>query len=259
MPNWRVPSTPEVGPCVGGRTLTPGAFGALVAITAAVAASCLTGCPGAPPPHSESTTPIPMHAAGKAKVVFLWPSDNCEPGGHYTIATSGGRFLGNVGRGTRLEVDLPEGAFTFFAWNHRREETSLTVSSANVAVMHAEVYADRTYFVRLAFGEWDEHGPRVRYGGDFRRRGTAYRVCVSADAALFALAPKSEDWASLHDWLDELTPVASRNPDGQAWLDAEPLMLPDHRALGERHWLRMTGEAQKIATLSARDGVRVEP
>lgn len=224
----------------------------------------LSGCVGGPPPHTEPTAPIPTNAAGSAKVVFLWPGDNCEAGGYYTVATSSGRFIGNVGRGTRLEADVPEGAFTFVAWNPLREESSTNVTSANVAVMRAEIHAGRTYFVRLAFGEWDEQGPRVRYGGDVapadRRRGTTYRVCVSSDAALFAVAPGGAEWGELRDWLDALQPVTSRTlASGQAWLDAEPLALPDHRALAERHWLRMSGDARRIATLVPQDGVRVEP
>jgi len=229
------------------------------ALFGAAAALAMVACTGGGlPPHSEPTAPIPQNAAGSAKVVFLWPGDNCEPGGYYTVATASGMFLGNVGRGTRLEANVSEGTFTFLAWNPLREESSLTVTSSNVAVLRAEVHAGRTYFVRLAFGEWDEHGPRVRYGGDFRRRGTDYRVCVSADAALFAVTPGGEEWTALHDWLDALTPVAPA-ASGQAWLASEPLVLPDHRVLAERRWLRMTAEARAIATLSPRDGVRVEP
>ena len=222
-------------------------------------ATCFLACAGTPALHTTRTTPIPTNADGLAKVVFLWPSDNCEPGGHFSIASSSGRFVGNVARGTRLEVDMPEGAETFFAWNPPREEAAASAVSENVAILRVELFAGRTYFARLAFGEWDERGPRILYGGDHRRRGVVYRACVSANLALLALPPRSSEWSSLHDWLDTLTPIAPELSPGQAWLDAESWQVPEHRALAERRWLHMTAEARRLASLDGTDGVRVEP
>ena len=74
--------------------------------------ACAVGACGTyrPPFTQPSSTGAPESQA--ATVVFLWPSTSCDPGGYYTLATTDGRFVGNVSVGKQLRAALAPGEYT---------------------------------------------------------------------------------------------------------------------------------------------------
>lgn len=219
--------------------------------------SSLVACAGQPPPLSRLTTPTPRHTEGSAKVVFAWPPDSCEPGGYQIITTFDGRFIGNVTRGTRLEVDLPPGRWAFMTWNPENERYGAQPRAERVGVLHAELVEGRTYFTRLTFGEWDIYGPRVVYASSAKRGRS--RACIDGDATLVTLAPRSDEWMNLRSWLDDLTPIVSDRVAGQQWLDAQPWLVPIHRELAATRELRLSNHARTLSSVLPTDGVVVQP
>lgn len=226
---------------------------ALLALVAVASVACVP-----PPiaPHMQAAGRVPLAKSGRAKVVFLWAENSCERGGFYTVATRDGRFLGNLYADTRLETELPPGPVDFMAFNPLVEEAEGGATSADVAPLHAELAADRTYFVRFAFGEWDERGPvgpRIARS----RGGMVHVLCPTNEAALIALTPRSPEWPQLRDWLDELDPVRSHGAQGDAWLREDPDTLDTHRALVATRERRLHPIARQRATLLPTDGVHV--
>lgn len=210
-------------------------------------------CAPAIAPHMAAGARVPLANTGRAKVVFLWPDNSCERGGYYTVATEAGRFVGNVYTGTRLEAELDAGTTDFVAFNPLVEEATGHQSSADVATLHADLEPGRTYFVRLAFGEWDERGP-VR---PWRSANGQRQMCPTNEAALVALTPQSLEWNELRGWLDDLDPVRASGTAGETWLRADPLTLETHVALAHQREHRYWPNARALATLQADDGVHV--
>lgn len=232
------------------------AFARVCARACAFAAALAgAGCAGEPPPLSTGAPAVPVHTPGLAKIVFLWPPDICEQGGYASVATVDGRFVGNVARGTRLAVDLPPASYDLVAFNPR-VEAAAGATLAGVAVLHADLLPDRTYFVRFEFGEWDVRGPRRDFAS--RKHSRIYGACRAHDAALVAMSPaRSDDWDQLRDWLDDLVPVAPDRASGQRWLDADRAGVALHRQLAADRALALDDAARDLTSLRARDGVRV--
>ncbi|AKV04820.1 hypothetical protein AKJ09_11483 [Labilithrix luteola] len=201
---------------------------------------------------------MPKHAEGSAKLVFLWPPDSCEGGGYQVITTRGGKFVGNIARGTRLETDLAPGSYDFITWNSEKERFGQAPSVERTGVLHADVRPQQTYFVRLAFGEWAVSGPREQWSRTWTGRGPLRR-CVESDAALVRLSPQSNLWPHLQEWLDELTPIAADTESGQRWLEQQPWLVATHRDLADARALRLTREARRLASIEPTDGVALVP
>src|SRR5579871_6438167 len=104
------------------------------------------------PPFARPTSSDISPDPARATLLFFWPEGSCDPAGHYVISTGDGTFLGTIGRGTRLRVDVAPGRYTFLAWNPPEEQGHGVLSSITVPVLHANVFAQRVYFVRLATG-----------------------------------------------------------------------------------------------------------
>lgn len=215
----------------------------------------LSACAPAIPPHMSRGERVPLVTAERAKVVFLWPDNSCERGGYYTVATDRGRFVGNLYTGTRLEAELEPGPVNFFAFNPLVEEATGQQTSAEVATLRAELEPGRTYFVRFAFGEWNERGP-VRPHWLMTRAG-ARQYCSTHEAALIALTPAQPEWERLREWLDDLEPLRSTGGAGDQWLRADPLTVETHLALARQREHRYWPAARALATLRATDGVHV--
>ncbi len=203
------------------------------------------------PPHMQPAAPIPSAPAGVAKVVFLRPANSCEVGGYFTVATTGGRFLGNVYSEMRLEAELPPGPARFIAWNAEVTPTSGTWSAKDVAVAEAQLEAGRTYFLRLAFGEWDERGPVEPVRWSLPNTIYVRSICPNADAALLTVRPGTKQWRALSQWLDDLTPVRS------VTLTKPIASFAEKVRLGEARLELMLPEARPLATVLPSDGVRV--
>ncbi len=226
-----------------------------------VLAACVTGgCATYAPPFTR-TAPASVAAmqpgAGRASVVFLWPSLGCDPGGYYTLATTAGLFLGNVSTGTQLRVELPAGEHTIMGWNPQQEEALGEWREEPVPVLRARIAPGRTYYVRLAFGEWDRQGPPV----PFKSTQTPQRGCIMPGlvmtSALLTMTPTSPYRSELPAWMGTLATALPDRTAGQAWLDGRRDVLEAHRALAEQRLQGLRPQALKLATLEADDGVTV--
>jgi hypothetical protein len=233
-----------------------GLLGAWLAFAAATGGAC---APYRPPFTQARVTPgANARDDQQATLVFLWPVTSCDPGGYYTLATADGRFVGNVSRGTQLRVAMPAGAHTIVAWNELQEQAGGAVAKSAVSVLRARVSAGRTYYVRMAFGEWDSHGPREAYAG--RVGGTGSRwVCMapglSMTSAMVVLSPGSPSWNELPGWTGQLEAIVPDVAAGQAWLDGNRDVLQYHRAIGEGRFEGLNPLGRRLATLETDDGV----
>ncbi len=234
-----------------------------LALRASAACAFLTSAcaPSLPPfsaPASQSS-PRSRAEAGAASMVFLWPSLGCDPGGYYTLATTGGVFLGNVSAGTQLRAELPAGEHTVMGWNTLQEDALGEWREEPVPVLRATVAAGRTYYVRLGFGEWDRHGPPV----SFDSTPAPLRRCVMPDmvmtSALVTMTPASPYWRELPTWSAGLPAAVPDRAAGQAWLDGHGDVLEAHRALAAQRLHDLRPQALRLATLGVDDGSALSP
>ena len=227
------------------------------ALRASAACAFLTSAcaPSLPPfsaPASLSSTQ-PRAEAGAASVVFLWPSLGCDPGGYYTLATTGGAFLGNISAGTQLRVQLPSGEHTIVGWNTLQEDALGEWREEPVPVLRATIAAGRTYYVRLGFGEWERQGPPV----PFKPAQSPLRCIMPGmvmSSALLTMTPASPFWRELPAWTARLPMAVPDRAAGQAWLDARGDVLEAHRVLAGQRLQDLRPQALKLATLGVDDG-----
>jgi hypothetical protein len=140
---------------------------------------------------------------------------------------------------------------TFVAWNPVLERGVLPRSAPqpkDVAILRASVVEGRSYFARLAFGEWDEHGPRELYGAR-----TGLRYCFGREPALVRVDPSTDQGAAeLANLLEELEPRAPDLPAGQAWLVENADDWELHKSLADARFRGLSPRAKQLATLDAR-------
>jgi hypothetical protein len=215
----------------------------------------LASCAAYRPPFVQASSASGPADAHQATLVFLWPVTSCDPGGYYTLATTDGRFVGTVSAGKQLRAEVPPGSFTVVAWNDQEEQARGAMNKGAVSVLRATLSEGRTYYVRMAFGEWDNKGPRDVYAVR-----SAKRLCIAPDhvmtSAMVALTPASEAWKDLSAWTADLDALAPDRAAGQAWLDGNRGVVESHREIGEGRFEGLRPEARKMATLEAEDGVR---
>lgn len=205
------------------------------------------GCGTSLPPFTQ-----PSREAGadadKALVVFVWPHSTCDPGGYYTLATDDGRFIGNMSAGTNLRASLPPGEFTVVGWDPLQEESSGEMFEDAVPVLRAHLAAGRTYYVRMAFGEWNSRGPVDVFAPRTSRRLCFRRAGMSPTSAMVALTPDAPEWPELAEWRRELAWVTP-DPAGQGWLDAHRDALASHAAVAVKRFGRLRDDARRMATI----------
>ena len=222
----------------------------------------VTACAAYRPPFTQGG-PVAPSAPGEATVVFLWPMTSCDPAGYFTVATAGGRFVGNVARGTQLRASLPAGATTFLAWNADIEGTAGASSRETVPVLQADLREGRTYYVRMALGEWEADGPPLpgMRAGTIVTRGRTYTAnhCIevpqSMTSAMIALSPRADAWKELPAWTSHLALLTPDSAAGQAWLDAQREVLAYHVSVAVDRYAGLRPAARKLATMAAEDGV----
>ena len=169
------------------------------------------------------------------------------------ITTRDGRFIGTVGRGTRLETTVAPASYAFMTWNPEFERVGRAPSISDTGVLRADVSAGQTYFVRLAFGEWNDRGPATSWSRTGKGRST--RRCVGSGAALVAVTPRSQHWPYLRTWLDDLTPIAAEAEAGQQWLTSQPSSVQTRRELADPREQALNDEARALASIKPTDGV----
>jgi hypothetical protein len=207
----------------------------------------VAACGASLPPFTQPSTEAGADA-DRALVVFVWSRSTCDPGGYYTLATDDGRFLGNVSGGTILRASLPPGEFAIVGWNQLQEESSGGIPDEVVPVLHARLAAGRTYYVRMAFGEWNARGPVDVFAPRTARRLCFRREGLSPTSAMVALTPDTQEWSELPGWRGGLAWVAP-DPRGQGWLDAHRDVLASHAAVGARRFARLRDDARRMATI----------
>jgi hypothetical protein len=230
-------------------------WSALVLGAAGVAGASSACTPYVPPfsrTASAGDAPGPERD-DQATLVVLWPYGGCEPGGYYTLATTDGRFLGNVAEGTQLRARLPAGEYTLLGWNVLQEEARGDVRAGPVPVLRASLGAGRTYYVRMLFGEWDDRGPFVAFRGGQPTRCVVPGMVMTS--AMVAVTSGSRDWSELYDWLETLPGLVPDGAAGQRWLDAGPGAFAHHRDVAELRLLHLRDDARPLSTLRVSDGV----
>jgi len=227
---------------------------ASVALVACALVACaLAACALARPPFTQAAAPTAADPH-VATVVFLWPSTSCDTGGYYTLATDDGKFLGNIAAGTQLAVPLAAGDHTLLGWNGSRTEGDDAASMVSVPVLHATLEEARTYYVQLAFGEWDDKGPRQMHTVRTAKR-VCFRIGNVMSTAMVALTPTSDFWSELPALTSELPATSSDAVAGQSWLDANQATFTAHRDLAKARFEALRPRAKPLATLQASDGV----
>jgi hypothetical protein len=226
---------------------------------AIVFVGCLvSGCGTTRPPFTQLASASSGANPEVATVIFLWPTTSCDPGGYYTVAAADGKFIGNLSTGTQLRTQLAAGQYTFFGWDEPREEGQAAIVRGTIPVLSANLAAGRTYYVRLAFGEWDETGPRNAF--TVRR---AVRVCIAPDhhmtSAFVMLTPTSELADELQAWTNELEALVPDVAAGQAWLDTKREAFTSHLSVAQARFDGLRPKAKRMATLQAGDGVPSTP
>jgi hypothetical protein len=207
------------------------------------AAACGSSLPPYARPSSDAAAD-----ADRATVVFVWPRSTCDPGGYYTLVTDDGRFVGNMSDGEMLRASLPPGELTILGWNPPQEESTGGALEESVPVLHARLAAGRTYYVRMAFGEWNARGPVDVFNVRTARRLCFRREGLSPTSAMVALTPDTQEWAELSEWRTKLAWVAP-DPAGQGWLDAHRDVLAAHVAVATRRFARLHDDARRMATI----------
>jgi hypothetical protein len=221
-----------------------------------LACSAATGgaCGSYRPPFTQAPS-ASLPADGQATLVFLWPLSSCDPGGYYTLATTDGRFVGNVAPGAQLRAKVAAGHVTVVGWNELEEVDRGAVSTGAVSVLRANLSAGRTYYVRMASGEWEDEGPRQITRGRFGAGTRCIFPGSRMTSAMVAVTPTSADWKQLAERMAELEPMVPDAPAGQAWLDANRDVLEYHRAVAQARYAGLRPDAKRMATIDAEDGV----
>lgn len=213
------------------------------------------------PPFTQPTGARVETEPGHASLVFLWPVTNCDPAGYFTLATAGGHFIGNISRGSRMSVLVPAGESTVVGWNDLVEAASGSVHAETVPVLHADLREGRTYYVRMAFGEWDDKGPPepgLRGGtrvvkGYLYGRHRCIAVPESATSAMVTVSPAREGWQDLPEWISKLDPIVPDRAAGQAWLDDNRALLASHVTVGQDRFAGLRPDAMRQATIGPAD------
>jgi hypothetical protein len=210
----------------------------------------LAACAPYRPPFTQPTGANMPTDAYQATLVFLWPSTSCDPAGYFTLATGDGQFIGNISRDSRLSVLIPAGEHTIVGWDDDVESVSGWMKKSTVPVLHADLREGRTYYVRLAFGEWDERGPVVWW-----TRRHAARICVAeTESTTSAMVAVSPAWHELPEWMADLEAIVPDHAAGQAWLDANRASLASHLGVGQDRFVGLRPQAKTMATIGPADG-----
>jgi len=128
--------------------------------------------------------PMPIAPRGDAAtVVFVRPS-SFGAALHPTILDERGTFLGDAEASSHFIVNVPPGEHMFIVW------------AENTGPIRATLLPGRVYFVEVA----------IKPGA------------LQARAHLLAIAPDTEQWPKLRDWIADTRPIIADHQAGQAYL-----------------------------------------
>jgi hypothetical protein len=180
---------------------------------------CALGCAS----HYMVRSEVPLRIAPRsdaATVVFVRPS-SFGAAIHPTIFDERGQFLGDAEASSHFVAEVSPGEHTFVVW------------AENTGPIHATLAPGRVYFIEVAMKP-----------GAFQAR-----------AHLLAIAPRTESWASLREWLADTRPTVADRRAGQAYLDGrKDDVLERLRRAGEA-FAEMDAEDRDARTLYPNDGI----
>ena len=222
---------------------------ACAACSVALLASCgAFGSQQPPFAHPGANPADPNHAT----VMVFWPKTSCDAAGYYVIVDGQGRYLTTITAGSRVSIKLDPGSYELAAWNPLREKIASTPRTPlETAVMRATVLAGRSYYVRLAFGEWNLRGPVPAP----TMRRTGFKLCANTSPALLAITPDVEDWSHVTGWVQHLPVFEPDQSAGQDWLDSDERDVARHLRTARERWEELRPKAQLAASLCPKDGV----
>jgi len=195
----------------------PRTFAVLVAVLAPA-----MGCLRIPPAMTLAAS-VPPPAAGSASVVLVRPSQACDSGDYAVVVDERGRFVGNVGPGTRLAVEVSPGSQIFYAWNHIQ-------------------------WVRRSNPIWPTGAARL----NLTKGQTRYLLldgCTGTTTLLNVVAQGDALWGDLQDGLRSTKPIVADRAAGQALLEQRPAELRRRLEVARRQLV-------ELDTARERDAVR---
>lgn len=202
------------------------------------------GCAPTLPPGVRLTSAVSEVVNDSATVTFFWTQSSCDPSGHYVIASDRGGVVAKVARGHRAVVPLTPGEHVFWTWNPSREEQMGHLSATDVALARVHAEPGQRYFVELAFGEWDDSGPRTVHTMYRGRIATIARRCVGSEVALVAIGARDPSFGAAQR-ASEALPALALEGDGRH--DPEDLQV--HRTLAEARFARLRRDARDLSTV----------
>jgi hypothetical protein len=138
---------------------------------------------------------VPAASSAEAIVVFVFPSTPCDTQDYVVVVDEKGRWLGDVSARTRFFARVEPGEHLFFAWPHQELESLKYPDYNQVGAMAATIDAGKTYYVEVATGHYAER--------------VLKSVCPRYPSVqLFAIAPRTETWGQLREWIDATSPLA---------------------------------------------------
>lgn len=168
----------------------------------------------------ERASVAPQPAAGDATVVFVRPSGYASTQ-LFRIIDDQGRFIGDSRASSWFAVHLPAGRHVFVA------------HADNTAPMVANLAAGRVYFVEVA----------------------AKMGVMSARVHLYRLAPGTENWPNVRQWLGETQAYEPDFASGQTSVDAKADDVQELIRRAHEHLGNYDAEMLQRVTLRENDGV----
>jgi hypothetical protein len=165
--------------------------------------------------------PVPIAPRGDAAtVVFVRPSSYAAAV-HPTILDERGTFLGDAEASSHFVVTLPPGEHMFLVW------------AENTGPIRATLLPDRVYFVEVA----------MKPGA------------LQARAHLLAIAPDTETWPKLRDWIADTKPTIADQEAGQAYLNERRDDVLERLRRAREAYAEMDEEDRNDRTLHPNDGI----
>ncbi|MBI2396029.1 MAG: hypothetical protein HYV09_41080 [Deltaproteobacteria bacterium] len=190
-------------------------------IGALISASVLAGCSFSSKYMRPVSGPFVIQpVVDRATVVFIRPSSfgaAIKP----TIVDGRGRFMGDAEGSTFFVRELEPGPHLFLVW------------AENTGPLMANLLPGRVYFVEVAIkpGAW------------------------TARAHLLAIAPRTEQWANVREWLRDAEPRTSDVAAGNAYLAERRDDVGDRIQRAREAFGELDAPERDARTLRPEDGV----
>lgn len=170
-------------------------------------------------PFMQPAAAPPVLSREMAYLCFLRPSA-LGPAATFDVFDEQLRFLGEAVSTSYWTIAVEPGEHWLYA------------GGENISVMHANVLAGRTYYV-VVRPRLGAIGPRVQ---------------------LTALAPRTQEWEKLGDWLADSDQLVADRKAGQAEFDKDVAAVRAQMLEAVRVWRSMNAAERELHTLYPTDG-----